>query len=137
MSIEMELNKAMILKAEERDLFNRISTLEKDIIGMEKEIQNLVKDVNVRKAELRDSFENWNNVREILRKLPDDPETIIRSQFEIIFNGGIVKSIAIRELYTFGKSFKIEKEEIDTILEKMHQNGEISYLKPDIVKYEK
>lgn len=137
MSIEMELNKAMILKAEERNLFTKISTLEKDIIEMEKEIQNLVKDVNVRKAELRDSFENWNTVQEMLKSLPNDSETVIRSQFEVIFDGGIVKSIAVREIYTFGKSFKIEKEEVDAVLAKMHQNGEITYPKPDAVRYEK
>ncbi|MDL2260709.1 hypothetical protein LJC08_00465 [Methanimicrococcus sp. OttesenSCG-928-J09] len=137
MSIEMELNKAMILKAEERNLFTKISTLEKDIIEMEKEIQNLVKDVNVRKAELRDSFENWNTVQEMLKSLPNDSETVIRSQFEVIFDGGIVKSIAVREIYTFGKSFKIEKEEVDAVLAKMYQNGEITYPKPDAVRYEK
>ncbi|MBZ3935203.1 hypothetical protein [Methanimicrococcus blatticola] len=137
MAIEIELNKAMILKAQEKDLQNKISALEKNIVEMEKEIQNLVKDVNVRKAELRENFENWNHIREILRDLPNDPETIIRTQFEVIFDGGIVKGISVNEMYTFGKSFKIEKEEINAVLDRMHQNGEISYPKPDVVCYTK
>ena len=137
MSIELELNKAMILKAQEKELQNKISVLEKNIIEMEKEIQNLVKDVNVRKAELRESFDDWNAVREILKSLPNDLETIIKTQFEVIFDGGIVKGISVSEMYTFGKSFKMQPEEIDVVLEKMHQNGEISYPKPGVVRYEK
>lgn len=135
MSIELELNKAMILKAQEKELQNKISALEKDIIEMEKEIQNLVKDVNVRKAELRESFDDWNTVREILKSLPNDSETVIRTQFEVIFDGGLVKGISVSDMYTFGKSFKIGREEIDIVLERMFRNGEISYPKPDVVRY--
>lgn len=137
MAIELELNKAMILKAQEKDLRNRISALEMNIVEMEKEIQKLVEDVNVRKAELRESFEDWNNLREILKDLPNDPETVIRKQFEVIFDGGIIKSISVNEMYAFGKLFKMMPEEIDVVLEKMRQNGEITYPKPGVVRYEK
>lgn len=135
MAIELELNKAMILKAQEKELQNKISVLEKDIIEMEKEIQNLVKDVNVRKAELRESFDDWNAVRDILKSLPNDSETVIRTQFEVIFDGGLVKGISVSDMYAFGKSFKIEKEEMNIVLARMYQNGEISYPKPDVVRY--
>lgn len=137
MSAETELNRIMILKAEEKNLFNKVSTLERDILEIEKEIRTLVQDVNVRKAELRDSFDNWNRIRERLKGLSADSETVIRSQMEIVFDGGLVKSISVREIYAFGKSFKMEKEEIDTVLQRMHQSGEISYPKPNFVFYER
>lgn len=136
MSTEFKLNEIMILKTEERTLADRISVLEKDILTMEKEIQAMIKDVNVRKAELRDSFENWNQMREALADLHFKPETVIRSQLEVIFEGGLVKSVPVRELYAFGKSFRMEKEDVDAVLEKLYKDGEITYPKPDALRYE-
>lgn len=90
----------------------------------------------VKKAELRDSFECRNRISKILSTMPNDYESILKKQFEIIFEGGLIKGIAVREIYAFGKSFCLEKEDIDAALSKMHQNGEISYPQSDRIRYE-